>query len=173
MDFLSIAEKRYSCRRYKHDPIDETVLRRVFEAMRLAPSACNRQPYRLFVLKTEEYRDALLEIYSQSWFVEAPLVVAMVAYLDRSWCHRDGKNLGLVDAAIAFEHVHLAATAEGLATCWVAAFKRAPATTFLNLPDTAEILAFSPLGFPADSPLPKQRLPMDELVQYGVSRRTI
>jgi nitroreductase len=168
MDFLALALSRYSCRAYLPDPIDDAKLKRVLEGMRAAPSACNRQPYSLYVLKTEQYREALSAVYRQAWFVQAPLVVAMVAYLDRAWCHRDGKNLGLVDAAIAFEHLQLAAAAEGLGTCWVAAFQREPAYSLLKLPEHAEILAFSPLGFPADEPAVKQRVPLEQLVRFGV-----
>jgi nitroreductase len=168
MDFLSIARRRYSCRSYRPEPVDDDVLERVFEGMRLAPSACNRQPYRLHVFDTAQYREPLSAIYAQAWFVQAPLVVAMVAHLDRAWCHRDGKNLALVDAAIAFEHLHLAATAEGLGTCWVAAFKREAANALLRVPETAEILAFSPLGHPADKAPPKQRAPLGQLVVRGV-----
>jgi nitroreductase len=168
MDFLNLAQKRYSCRGYRPDTIDEAVFRRILEAMRLAPSACNRQPFRLIVLKTEQYREQLQAIYPQPWFVEAPLVVAMVAQLDRAWCHRDGKNLGLVDAAIAFEHLQLAAAAEGLGTCWVAAFNRPRAVALLKLSETDDILAFSPIGIPTDSPTPKQRKPIEQLVEFGV-----
>jgi nitroreductase len=168
MDFLSLAKQRYSCRAYKSDPIDPVKLERALEAMRFAPSACNRQPYRLYVLETARYRDALQGIYRQPWFVEAPLVVAMVAFLEESWCHRDGKNLGLVDAAIAFDHFLLAATEQGLGSCWVAAFHRLKAFEFLNLPETADILAFSPIGLPDGTPPIKERKRLEQLVTYGV-----
>jgi nitroreductase len=168
MDFLSLARARYSCRAYRPESVDDAALARALEAMRMAPSACNRQPYHLYVLETAKYREQLSGVYRHEWFVQAPLVVAMVALLDRSWCHRDGKNLGLIDAAIAFEHLLLAAAAEGLGSCWVAAFHRPNATQLLRLTGNAEILAFSPLGYPADEAPPKQRERLDQLVTFGL-----
>jgi nitroreductase len=136
MDFLALAEQRYSCR--------------------------------LHVLATEQYRDQLRTIYRHDWFVEAPYVVAMVALLDRAWCHRDGKNLGLVDAAIAFDHLLLAAAAEGLGSCWVAAFNRPNAEKFLKTNVQEDILAFSPIGYANDTASGKVRKPLAELVCFGV-----
>ena len=168
MDFLELVKQRYSCRAYKGDPIEDEKLNRILDAMRFAPSACNRQPYRLFVLETSRFRSKLEGVYHQPWFVEAPIVVAMVAFLNEAWCHRDGKNLGLVDAAIAFDHLLLAATHEGYGTCWVAAFHRLKAYELLNLPETADILAFSPIGVPADRAPVKVRKSTSELVTFGV-----
>lgn len=168
MDFLALARQRYSCRAYKADPVPHEQLVRVLDAMRLAPSACNRQPFRLHILKTSEHRDALRHCYHRDWFVSAPLVVIMVALLDRAWCHRDGTNLGVVDATIAFDHLVLAATAEGLATCWVAAFDVAAVQSLLSLPDNARIVAMSPLGYPADIAPTKERASLEQLVRFGV-----
>jgi len=90
----------------------------------------------------------------------------MVALTDRAWCHRDGTNLGIVDATIAMDHLILAATTEGLGTCWIAAFRPAELRNFLRLPDAAVPVAMTPLGFPADIPAPKERANLDRLVQY-------
>ena len=79
---------------------------------------------------------------------------------------RDGKNYMDVDVTIAMDHLILAATDLGLGTCWVAAFDPAVAREVLCLPDTAEPIAFTPLGFPADELRPKERKPMAELVRY-------
>ena len=69
-----------------------------------------------------------------------------------------------VDATIAMDHLILAATAEGLGTCWVAAFDPVAARDVLGLSDSADLIAFTPLGYPADSPRPRQRRPLAELV---------
>jgi nitroreductase len=62
------------------------------------------------------------------------------------------------------DHLVLAATDLGLGTCWVAAFDPSLAREILGLPDGVEPLLFTPLGFPADEPRPKERRPLEELV---------
>lgn len=168
MDFVGLARARYSCRSYRSDPVPDEQLGRVLEAMRLAPTACNRQPFRAYVLRTSEHRDALRRCYHQSWLVSAPLAVIMVALLDRAWCHRDGTNLGVVDATIALDHLILAAAAEGLGSCWIAAFDAREIREVLRLRETDIPVAMTPLGYPADSPPPKQRASLEQLVQFGV-----
>jgi nitroreductase len=167
MDFVSLARARYSCRAFKPDRIPDEQLSRVLEAMRLAPSACNRQPFRVHVLPTSEYREALRRCYGRDWLVSAPLVIIMVALTDRAWCHRDGTNLGIVDATIAFDHLILAAAAEGLGTCWIAAFDAAAGRALLRLPDAATPVVMTPLGFAADVAPAKQRASLDALVKFG------
>jgi nitroreductase len=71
-----------------------------------------------------------------------------------------------VDVAIVMDHVVLAATAQGLGTCWIAAFDPQAARDVLALPDDVEPIVFTPLGYPADEPKPKQRKPLSELVRY-------
>jgi nitroreductase len=166
MDFVALARARYSCRAFRPDPISDESLGRVLDAMRLAPTACNRQPFLAYIVRTSEHREALLRCYHQDWLVSAPLVIIMVALTDRAWCNRDGTNLGVVDATIAMDHLILAAAAEGLGTCWIAAFKSAEVRRFLNLADTAVPIAMTPLGLPAGLAPNKERAPIEKLVQF-------
>lgn len=168
MDFVALARQRYSCRAYRPDSIPLEQLGRVLEAMRLAPSACNRQPYRAYILKTSEHRDALRRCYHRDWLVSGPLVIIMVACLDRAWCHRDGTNLGIIDATIAFDHLVMAATAEGLGTCWIAAFAEPELRSLLGLSEHARVVAMTPIGYPADRAPVKERADLDNLVQFGL-----
>jgi len=167
MDFLALARSRYSCRSYRSEPVADDQLSRVLEAMRLAPTACNRQPFRAHVLRTSEHGEALRRCYRRDWLLSAPLVIIMVAHLDRAWCHRDGTNLGVVDATIAFDHLILAATAEGLGSCWIAAFDEPEVRALLGLSDSAKPVVMTPLGFPADVAPPKERAALNDLVQFG------
>ncbi len=165
MDFLELARQRRSVRGYRPDPVPSTVLEPVLEAARLAPTACNRQPFRLFVLETTGHEAELARIYHRPWFVQAPLVIGIVAVVAEAWVRRDGASYHLVDAAIAMDHLILAAASVGLGTCWVAAFDRAAAVAVLRLPPGVEPVAFTPLGYPADAPGPKERRPLAELVR--------
>jgi nitroreductase len=165
MDFTELVRRRYSVRAYKRDPVPEAVLARILEAARLAPSAANRQPFRIMVIRTEGRREELGRLYQRAWFVEAPLVVAVVSLPAEAWVRRDGKSYADVDAAIAMDHLVLAATAEGLGTCWVGAFDPAAAREVLALPPGVEPIAFSPLGYPADQAPERKRKDLAELVR--------
>jgi nitroreductase len=166
MKFSELIAKRYSVRAYKPDPVEDEKLRQVLEAARLAPTAANRQPFRLIVIRTVGREAELRRIYGEDWFVQAPLVIGVCGLLTRSWVRGDGKNYCDVDAAIVMDHLILAATDLGLGTCWVGAFNPSAAREILGLPDGVEPIAFTPLGYPADRPKPKMRRPLSELVRY-------
>ncbi len=166
MDFSELIKQRYSVRAYKADPVEEEKLQQVLEAARLAPSACNRQPFQLIVIHTEGRQAELGRIYHRSWFRQAPLVICACGLPDRAWSRKDGQNYVYVDTTIAMDYITLAATDLGLGTCWVAAFDPAAAREVLRLPDQAEPVAFTPLGYPADQPKSKERKSLSELVRY-------
>ena len=168
MDFRDLAAARYSARAYRPDPVPEALLREVLEAVRLAPSACNRQPFRVIVLRTADREAELLRVYPKPWFVEAPLVLAVCAVPGEAWVRGryDGWSAAETDATIATDHMLLAAADRGLGTCWVAAFDPAAAREVLALPEGVVPVAFTPLGWPRDAAVPKERRPLAELVRY-------
>jgi len=138
----------------------------VLTAARLAPTAANYQPFQVYVLSTAGRELELRRVYDREWFVQAPLVIAICTLPSRAWVRRDGKNYGDVDATIAMDHLILAAANLGLGTCWVAAFDPAAARRVLGVREGEEPLAFTPIGYPADTPGPKLRKPLAELVRY-------
>lgn len=168
MDFQQLVLARRSVRAYRPDPVSEPLLRQVLEAARLAPSACNRQPFRVVVLHTGGREAELHRVYPKGWFVEAPLVLAVCAVPGEAWARSryDGWNAAETDATIAMDHMLLAAADLGLGACWVAAFDPAAAREVLALPDGVVPVAFTPLGWPADEPAPKERRPLEELVHH-------
>ncbi len=166
MDVFEAIESRRSVRGYRPDPIDEGILARVLEAARRAPTAANRQPFRIVVVSTRGREADLARIYGRPWFVQAPLVLAVVAVPGEAWRRSDDKPYDEVDATIAMDHLVLAATALGLGTCWVAAFDPAAAREVLGLPDDVEPIAFTPLGYPAKASPSPERRPLGELVKY-------
>jgi len=167
MDFLELARRRHSVRSYKPDPVEPEKLERILEAARLAPTAVNIQPFQLIVVHTANREDELLRVYHKKWFVQAPIVICACGLLAKSWARKDGKNYNDVDVAIIVDHLILAATAEGLGTCWVAAFDPVAAKEVLRLPKGVEPIAFTPLGYANDQPPTKKRKPLTELVRYG------
>ncbi|MBN1561606.1 nitroreductase family protein [candidate division KSB1 bacterium] len=167
MDFNRLAHHRYSVRAYKADPIKDEELQLILAAARAAPTAANRQPFRLYVIETAKWTEKLKRLYHRDWFVQAPLVCGIAAVKPEGWTRRfDGVNYAVVDAAIAFDHLVLQAADLGIGTCWIAAFDPDVARELLSLPDDCEPVAFTPLGYPADDWRQKSRRPAGELVKY-------
>jgi len=165
MEFYEVINKRRSIRAYKKDPVEDSKLSRILNAARLAPTAANRQPYSLIVVKDEDTKIRLKDAYSQEWFFTAPVIVCACALPDDAWKRNDGKGYVDVDVAIAMDHLILAASAEGLGTCWIAAFKPEVVREVLNIPDNMEPLVLTPLGYPETIPEPTFRKPLEEMVR--------
>ncbi len=165
MEFAELVRKRYSVRAYKPDPVPEAVLARVLEAGRLAPTAANRQPFRILVIRTAGRQEELGRMYHRPWFSQAPLVLGVCSVPAEAWVRRDGKNYADVDAAIVMDHLILAAASEGLGTCWVGAFDPEAVREVLGLPAGVEPVAFTPLGYPDDRLPEKKRKSLEELLR--------
>ena len=166
MTLFELIQERYSVRGYKPDPVEEDKLRQVLEAARLAPTAANRQPFQLIVIRTAGREAELRRVYHREWLTQAPLVICACGIPTQGWVRSDGKNYTNVDVTIAMDHLILAAANVGLGTCWIGAFDPAAAREVLGLPDDVEPIAFTPLGYPADEPRPKERKPLSDLVRY-------
>ena len=167
MKFSELVTKRYSVRAYKPDPVEEEKLEQVLEAVRMAPTAANRQPFQIILIHTAGREAELSRIYGRDWFTQAPLVICACGIPSQGWTRSgDGKSYTDVDVAIVVDHLTLAAADVGLGTCWIAAFDPVAAREVLGLPDDVEPIAFTPLGYAADQPGPKKRKPLSELVRY-------
>ncbi len=167
MEYSELIAARYSVRAYRPDPVEDEKLEAVLEAARLAPTAANRQPFQLVVMHTAGREKEIGKIYRRPWFVQAPLVIGVCAISSLAWVRESDRfNARLIDAAIVADHLILAAADLGLGTCWVAAFNVDAARSVMGLPDEAEPVIFTPLGYPADQPGPKTRKPLSELVRY-------
>lgn len=169
MNFRELREARYSCRSYENRPIEEEKLRELLEAARMAPTAANRQALRFVVVRDEDTKARMKAAYSREWFYTAPVIICACSIPDRNWVRSDGKNYSDVDAAIAMDHLILQAADLGLGTCWIAAFDAQAAADILRLPADVEPVALTPVGYPADSPKPKRRKSLEELVIWEES----
>ncbi|MBM4048283.1 MAG: nitroreductase [Planctomycetes bacterium] len=165
MDFYEVIKTRHSVRGFKPDAVETAKLDRVLEAARIAPSAANRQPWQFIVVKSKQVREQLKEAYPQQWFYTAPLIICACAKPDEAWKRGDGKNYVDVDVTIAMDHLILAATAEGLGTCWIGAFKTEAVKRVLNLPAGVEPLAMTPLGYPAAGPRQTSRKELSAILR--------
>ena len=149
MQFIDLARKRFSARKFKPQAVEEHILTQILEAARIAPSAVNYQPWHFIVLTDEKSREAVCSTYSGAWIRSAPVIVAACGDHTASWTRGDGKDHLDIDLAIAIDHLTLAAAELGLGTCWVCAFDADACKSILKLPDSHEVVALIPLGYPA------------------------
>jgi nitroreductase len=163
MNFLDLTKQRYSCRNYEQRSVEQEKLAYVMECVRLAPSAVNRQPWRFHIVTDEAEKTKLQGCYHRDWFATAPMYIIASILHDEEWVRSDGKPHGDIDIAIAVEHLCLAATEQGLATCWVCNFDADQCKKLFELPEQEEPAVLIPIGYAADEPKEKKRKEMEEI----------
>ena len=165
--FMQILESRYSCHSFTNTPVSESKLQMILEAGRMAPSAKNCQPVRIWVVKSEEALARLRTVHS---CYGAPVVLIVGCRNEEAWVREsDGVNSAKTDAAIVLTHLMLTATDAGLANMWIWDFD--PSKVRQALPETREhgVYALLAIGHPAavegkPTDLHGNRKPIDELV---------
>ncbi|MBT9138354.1 MAG: 5,6-dimethylbenzimidazole synthase [Syntrophomonadaceae bacterium] len=150
MDVQKAIRARRSIRKYSPREISEYKLTKVLEAMRLAPSAKNLQPWRFIIINNEEIKRKLIPACrGQAFIAEAPIIVAGCALLNEAWGGMGGYMSSYpIDLAIAIDHLTLIATEEGLGTCWIGAFDEGEVKKILKVPEGVRVVALTPLGYP-------------------------
>jgi len=150
MEFIELAKKRYSSRKYLDKPVERELLLKVLEAGRVAPSAKNRQPWHFVVITQEESLGKIRECYDRNWLKTAKCIIVVCGDHREAWRRTDGKIHTDIDVAIAIDHMTLVATDLGLATCWICKFDVMKCVSALDLPEGVEPIALLPVGYPAD-----------------------
>lgn len=166
MNFLELVKTRYSVRSFSDKDVEQNKIKHILEAARYAPSACNFQPCLFIVIEDKQTRFLFSEVYDKKWFLEAPVIIAVCCDRSKSWKRKDRKDFGDIDAAIAMDHLTLAAAEQGLGSCWIGAFNEQKARELLKLPEYIEPIAFTPIGYPNCPGPEKQRKKLQETV-YG------
>ena len=156
-DFLELASNRYSCRAYSTKSVEKEKIDYIMECVRMAPSAVNRQPWRFRIINDEELKAKVQGCYNRDWLRSAPVYIIASVLHDEEWVRSDGKPHGKIDVAIAVEHLCLAATEQGLATCWVCNFDAAKLKEIFSMSPEEEPAVLIPLGYAADEPKAKVR----------------
>jgi nitroreductase len=170
---LELISERTSCRSYDERDVDDGLINKCLEAARLAPSACNKQPWRFIVVKDVESRAALckhglLPGLPMPWTSQAPVIIALCT-VKSMLTHTiapllSGVNYPLIDAGIAGEHLVLAAESFGLGTCWVGWFREKQVKKILAIPRSIKVVSLLTLGYPAERTQPSSRLELNEIV---------
>ena len=168
MDVYEAIATRKSVRAFEDRDVPEDVLQRVFEAVRLAPSASNRQEWRFVVVRDPANRKKLAQAANAQQFVgQAPVILVCCAETD-GHVMPCGQLCYPIDVAIAIDHLTLCAVAEGLGTCWIGAFDEGRVKEILGIPPQIRVVELMPLGYPQDpAPVAKFRLPVAKIVKWG------
>jgi nitroreductase len=175
--FLQLASGRRSIRKYKPAPVEREKLDLCLEAARLAPSACNAQPYKFIVLDEPELKEkfcaaAFTGVYSVTKFAaKAPALVLVTAETGKlsAWLgnQMQDTNFRLVDIGIAAEHFVLAAAEQGLGTCWIGWFDAKAGAKALGLGSGKKIEVLLSVGYPDEAPAPRPRRAAADFSSYN------
>ena len=165
MNLLELVKARYSCRSYQSMSVEQEKLDYIMECVRFAPSAVNKQPWRFRIVNNDTDKAKLQECYNREWFQTAPMYIICSILHDEEWVRSDGKHHGNIDIAIAVEHLCLAATEQGLATCRVCNFNAELCKNSFGLGDNEEAAVLIPIGYAADEPKEKKRKAIEEIVK--------
>lgn len=154
MTFLELAKERYSVRSFKNQPIEEEKMNAILEAANFAPTACNKQPQKIYVVKSEEARAKLKEVTPCTF--DAPVILVIGFDKTRDWKNKrmPGYSSGETDAAIICTHMMFEAWEQGIGSCWVGMFNAQEVAEALNLPETMQVTALLPIGYAADDAEP-------------------
>ena len=177
MSFLNLVSKRQSVRSYKQDPVSHEIIDRCIDAARLAPSACNSQPWSFIVIDNPAIKQKVAGaifggLYSMCSFAEsAPVLIVVITEKSKLSAaiggHIKGTKYNLIDIGIACEHLVLQAVEEGLGTCWLGWFNEKKVKKELNLPKSTKIDVIISMGYPLNGTIKdKQRKSIDEIRRY-------
>lgn len=153
MAFKNLVENRYSVRAYKEQEVEKEKIEYILECARLAPSACNLQPWHFYIITSDNDRQEVVKSYNREWFKKAPVYIIACGNGNEAWVRSnfDNKNHLDIDLAIACEHLCLATTDIGLGTCWVCNFDPQIISNLLKLDENVEPIAIFPIGYIDDS----------------------
>ena len=170
MNFLQLAQERYSVRSFSSQPVEKEKLESLLKAAQAAPTAVNYQPYQILVLQSPEALEALKNC--TRYHFDAPLALVVLADHNTSWKRKyDGKDSAEVDAAIVGCHLMLQAHDLGLGTTWVGYFDPAAVVEAYHIPSHLEPVAIFPVGYPAEgcqpSPMHSKRRSLEEITVYN------
>ncbi len=170
MEFYDLVTRRTSIRSFQSDrAIPDDVLQRILNAGRLAPSAKNLQPWKFKIVRSPEMRQKVYACYARDWLKSAPCILIVTGNRDEAWVRsKDGYNSIETDLTIVMDHLILAATCEGVGSCWIAAFDPEILRDVLGLKKNEAVFAITPLGYAAaDAVLtPKRRKSVEEIVEF-------
>ena len=178
MDFLEFVSTRQSDRAFDPDrPVEKEKIERILEAARLAPSACNAQPWHMVVVDDPELKNRVAAATSaralgmNHFTKQAPVHILLVEERVNltsgigGWVKQ--KDYAQMDLGIVAAHVVLAAHAEGLGSCIVGWFNEQKMRELLSIPDSKRVWLDIVIGYSTQAVRPKKRKTNAEIVSYN------
>ncbi|MGQ9621003.1 MAG: nitroreductase family protein [Bacteroidales bacterium] len=176
-EILELIRSRQSDRKYTGQVVEKDKIERILEAGRLAPSACNAQPWKFIVVDDRELLDRLTEAASgkipgmNTFAVQAPVQIVVIRekanLLSKIGSTIKDKDYSLIDIGIAAENICLQATAEGLGSCMIGWFDEKMVKKILKIPPSKRVELLITIGYPASDKREKKRKPPSETVSYN------
>ncbi|MFB6089409.1 MAG: nitroreductase family protein [Candidatus Aenigmatarchaeota archaeon] len=168
MDLFDSIKKRRSVRKFKDREVEKEKLGLLLDSCKWAPSAGNRQPWEVYIVKDEKKKELLAKsAWGQDWIVDAPVIIVMGINKDLAESHygeRGEKLYAHQSTAAAIQNMLLTATSLDLGSCWVGAFEEKEVSEVLECPNKVRPVAMIPLGYPAENPKPPLRHEIGDFV---------
>lgn len=156
-NFLQLAKERFSVRKYLDKPLRTEDLTKILEAAKLAPTAKNLQPQKIFVVQSEEGLEKIDKVTKCRFGASTVLIICYDKddIFVNPWDNTI--NSGETDAAIVTTHMILEAWDIGVASCWVQWFNVADTVAEFEIPENIIPVSLLPLGYPAPDAEPSER----------------
>ncbi len=170
MNFYELAKSRFSVRKFKNEPLSKEIIDKILAYGNIAPTGCNLQPQKIYVINTENALNKLKNC-TRCHF-DAPCAMLICYDTKGCWTRKyDGKQSGIVDASIVTTHMMLGAWEEGIGSCWVMHFDPFKMREAFSIPENLEPVALLVMGKPADDAIPLDMhdnvKPLSETVIYA------
>jgi nitroreductase len=177
IEMLELISQRQSDRKYSDRPVEQEKLERITEAGRLAPSACNAQPWKFIVVTDPEVlagvaSAASAKLLGMNTFVAQARVFIIIVRENPNVSSKIGggvkdKDYSYIDIGIAAENICLQAKAEGLGSCIIGWFDEKRMRKALNIPSSKRIPVIISIGYPEGETREKRRKPSDQTVSFN------
>lgn len=170
MDFNELMTARYSVRDLSDRPVSDQQIESILKAAQIAPSAVNKQPYKIWVLRTPQAIRHAGECTKFDFIAKAQVVFVIGAKDEEAWVRpADQHNFAEVDASIAATHMMLEIANLGLGSTWVGHFDPDKLKAFFHQMHGYKLICMFGVGYPADDSQPSSRhgeyKPMEALVE--------
>ncbi|MBP8851219.1 MAG: nitroreductase family protein [Breznakibacter sp.] len=168
MEFSKLIHERYSVRNYSSAQVPKDEIIKIVNAAIAAPTAANKQPFKIVVVDDPTLVASIKEAYPRDWFQSVKQLFVIFGNHQTSWKRADGKDHCDIDVAIVVDHMTLMAHSLGIGNCWVCNFDAKKVATILSAPDYLEPVVLLPFGYPGDIEKPqKKRLDIGNLLSWN------
>jgi len=158
---------RRSIRKFKDRRVSLDLIWEIIDYARWAPSSKNRQPWEFIVTFDKKKIDFISKAKGQEWICEVPAIILIISDPNKSPVYHD------IDTAMAVQNISLAALEYGLGTCWIGIYENKEVKRLFKIPDNLILVGALAIGYPAETPAPRSRKSVDEILyidEYGRSK---